>query len=377
MPPRARAATRRKVTRTAKAPANQAARQKAGVTKNTRRASTRYPPAQDRDNGHTNEPEDEHEDEDEDEDEDAEEEEETEQEDSEAMIIDNNDDPFEGVTDPVQRMQIKAMIADEKRKDAEEQRRQELHRLDLDQRQAEIAGRGAAATIAEDDLGESSLSPSERDQVLLFPTVPKKHIIAIARNTFDPGNLPYLENLILDDTTANIISFEDGMIKQSKSIGKASAIKTPAIWSKNFNRYTAIVSVFHGIKHPLITAKLLEFHNDIIELSQTYDWSKAVLVLALLHHRTALHKGFADLNAWTLPTSLIDRYCRAHPKQAAPSGPSSKPASVTNKTGVICRNFNYRLCSGDNCQRDHKCDKCGGDHPAKRCKTRAKKENEA
>ena len=58
-------------------------------------------------------------------------------------------------------------------------------------------------------------------QILSFPTVPKKHVIAIARNTFDPGNLPYLENLIVDDLTSDVnITFEDGKLKH----GTLSAI---------------------------------------------------------------------------------------------------------------------------------------------------------
>ena len=146
-----------------------------------------------------------------------------------------------------------------------------------------------------DDFGESLLSSVERQQVLSFPTIPKKHVIAIARNIFDPGNLPYLDNLILDDLTSDVtISFEDGKMKLSKNVGKASAFKTLAIWSKNFITYVQVVSIFHGVKYPQIVRKLLEFHNTIVELSQTYDWQKSVLPLALLFHRTALHKGFTD-----------------------------------------------------------------------------------
>jgi hypothetical protein len=134
-----------------------------------------------------------------------------------------------------------------------------------------------------DDLGESLLSFVERQQVLSFP---KKPAIAIARNAFDPGNLPYLENIILDDHTSDVtISFEDGKLKQSKSVGKASTNKSPAIWSKNFITYVRVVSVFHGVQHPQIVNKLLDLHNTIVELSQTYDRQKAVLPLALLQRQ--------------------------------------------------------------------------------------------
>jgi hypothetical protein len=241
----------------------------------------------------------------------------------------------------------------------------------------------ATAPVPADDFGESLLSSVERQQVLSFPTIPKKHVIAIARNIFDPGNLPYLDNLILDDLTADVtISFEDGKIKQSKSVGKASAIKSPTIWSKNFITYVQVVSVFHGVKYPLVVKKFLEFHNTIVELSQTYDWQKAVLPLALLHHRTALHNGFADLDAWDLPATLINRYCRAHIRPS-PSGSSNNISSKrafegnpTNKPDVVCTNFNYRSCTTDLCKRDHKCAQCGGSHSAKTCKNKLKNEKE-
>jgi len=292
------------------------------------------------------------------------------------VINDDNNDPLSGVTDPLQRMQIRALMAEEKRK-------QEIHGLDVRHREAQMTGPSASTAVPEapvDDFGESLLSSLERQQVLSFPTVPKKHVIAIARNTFDPANLPSLDSLIVDDLTSDVtISFEDGKIKQSKNVGKASAIKSLAVWSKNFITYVSIVSIFHGVKYPQIVRKLLEFHNIIGELSQTYDWHKAVLPLALLLHRTALHKGFADLDAWELPATLIDRYCRAHIKSSGPLNNTSIPKrsfeeNPTNKPGVICTNFNYRSCTSGYCKRDHKCSQCGGNHPAKACRHKPKDE---
>ena len=154
---------------------------------------------------------------------------------NEPLAIDDrsdDDDPLAGVTDPLQRMQIKVLMAEEKRKTADERRKQELHDLDVRQREAQMTGAAGpsalAAIVSVDDLGESLLSPVERQQVFSFSTIPKKHVIAIARNTFDPGNLPYLESLTLDDNSPDVtISFEDGKLKQSKSVGKASGIKSP------------------------------------------------------------------------------------------------------------------------------------------------------
>ena len=93
------------------------------------------------------------------------------------------------------------------------------------------------------------------------------------------------------------MSFEDGTLRSKKVMGKAAGIKTLTIWSRTFLVYVSIVSTFHGVKHPAIVSKLISFHNDIIQLADTYDWQKAVLVLALFYHLTALAKGFADLAA--------------------------------------------------------------------------------
>lgn len=84
------------------------------------------------------------------------------------MAIDNyvNTDPLTGVTDPLKRMQIKALMAEEKRK-------QELHDLEVRQREAQIIGTaGPSPSAPVDDLGESLLSFVERQQVLSFPTIP-------------------------------------------------------------------------------------------------------------------------------------------------------------------------------------------------------------
>ena len=60
-------------------------------------------------------------------------------------------------------------------------------------------------------------------------------------DAFEPGNLPYLENIILGPRRPHLRPFEDGKLKQSKSVGKASAIKSPAVWFKNFVTYVRVV----------------------------------------------------------------------------------------------------------------------------------------
>ena len=61
-------------------------------------------------------------------------------------------------------MQIKALMAEEKRKTAEAKRKQELHDLDVRQRETQMTGTAGSSTSAAivpvDDVGESLLSVS-------------------------------------------------------------------------------------------------------------------------------------------------------------------------------------------------------------------------
>jgi hypothetical protein len=44
------------------------------------------------------------------------------------------------------------------------------------------------------------------------------------RNTFNPSNLPYLENVILEDHTSDFnITIEESKLKQLKNVAKVSA----------------------------------------------------------------------------------------------------------------------------------------------------------
>jgi hypothetical protein len=95
--------------------------------------------------------------------------------------------------------------------------------------------------------------------------------------------------------------------------------------------------------------------------------------------------GQTDISAWELDTTFIDKYTRGREiGSLQPHGqgggqnngaqPNSKgrekgfnPDSNTNHAGVICKLFNFKDCADKRCRRDHKCIKCGADHPAKGC----------
>ena len=240
----------------------------------------------------------------------------------------------------------------------DEERKEELHQAQLRLLEAQANNRPGAQVHedidAEDDYGESSLSPAQRQQLCLFPGQHKKDVIAIIKNTFLPRNLPALDR-------------------------NSSQEHEAELWSRTFLIYTAIVMAFFGAQFPTLGPKLIFFHNKIIKLAKTYKWQGAVLNLAIEFLERRVSAGITDTSAWEIDTALIDEYTRGHQLGPAPlaNTSSSKPRqsfidSSTNKAGIICQNFNkHKGCTTLGCKRDHLCETCGGSHPATDCETKA------
>ena len=197
-------------------------------------------------------------------------------------------------------------------------------------------------------------------------------MIAIIKNTFSPLNLPSLDrNSTVEHDTEYAISLVGGQLKQKKVVGKlASFGTTPDTWSTTFLIFAAIVSSFFGPQFPTLTAKLLFFHNKILKLAKTYKWQGAVLNLAIEFHERRVSTGLTDASAWVLDANLIDDFTRGHQLGARDpaSSSSSKPKGSSNKSGVVCQNYNKdKGCHFDGCERDHVCENCGEGHPRSEC----------
>jgi hypothetical protein len=236
-----------------------------------------------------------------------------------------------------------------------------------------------------DEFGENSLPPAHRQQLASFPGQQKKDIIAIAKNTFNPRNLPNLDkchNFDHDDTE-NIISMDGDKLKTKKTVGKLSAFgATPKIWSRTFLIFVGIFMAFHGAQHPQLAYKMISFHNRIIELAGTYKWQDAVLNLAIRFLEERFSNGITEASLWVLPVTLIDEFTRAHMLPTGGDGGGKKDRErkktslnpSTNAPGVKCNNFNSEKgCTHSYCKRDHKCENCDGDHPVHKCFSKQKK----
>jgi hypothetical protein len=228
------------------------------------------------------------------------------------------------------------------------------------------------ADITEDDYGESSLSPFQREKLLLFPGIPKKDVIAILKGTFSPMNLPNLDrNVATDRESEFTLSLEGGQLKSKKTIGKHSAFgTTPKLWSRTFLTYMSIVVSCFGAQFPALVVKLVVFHQKVIKLSETYKWQGAVLNMAIEWHERQASTGITDTAAWDLTPSFIDEWTRGHqlgqPSTKSPSNPSNSSArsKEPNTPGRLCRNYNKpQGCTFEGCRRDHECETCGEKHP--------------
>ena len=281
----------------------------------------------------------------------------------------------------LEQIQIQTALEDQ-------QRARDKHELEMRVMEAQLNGQAVQGTVTqqdrveEDDFGENSLSPAQRQQLSLFPGQNKKDVIAIIKGTFLPRNLPHLDRNATAEAEPDyaLVAASDGRLLQQKTTAKISAFGgTPKLWSKTFLIYAQILCVFFSTPFPTLIVPLLSFHARVLELADTYKWQDGVLNMALEWMERRRSTGQTDISAWELDTTFIDKYTRGREigsrqphsqgggqsDSAQPKG--FNPDSNTNHTGVICKLFNFKDSHDKRCQRDYKCSMYKGDHPAKGC----------
>ena len=193
----------------------------------------------------------------------------------------------------------------------DERRKEEKHRLEMAALQVPLV---AARTIAPpDDFGEGTLTPRLRDSLSIFKKYNKKDVIAIAKNTFHPLNLPKLSQMssALKTTTELEMIWENGRMEGREAIGKPAAFgKNSEIWSDNFLKYVAIIGHFHEPTSPGLLQALITFHLRIVKLAKTYKWQGAILDLAINFHTERASADIGDVSAWDLPANMVEEYTR-------------------------------------------------------------------
>jgi hypothetical protein len=275
----------------------------------------------------------------------------------------------------------------------------EMHELERRRAQIDTQPAGGTGTsqdvLEEDEFGESSLTPAERQHLTLFPRVDKKHIISIVKHKFHANNLVYLDRQAAAEAEPEMsITLSNGAWKQKKVVGKLSDFgPTSEIWSRNFLVFVQILQAFFGTTHPTLSIELLNFHGRIVKLAKIHKWQGCILNMAVefmerrrsesLTDATAWRLDYTTINEWTLDTQLL-----ANPQSvgtsSAPSagrrpripntnGQAFHADAPSNNPSVTCRMYNTpRGCSESLCRRKHNCSHCGGAHSGSICESKQK-----
>lgn len=194
---------------------------------------------------------------------------------------------------------------------------EERNRVQLELLRGGAANNGAAngAGLSPNPTAGELLSPADKLAITLFPSYDQRQLYAIANNTFAPENLPFLVDLTAEAHGGDVefrLNQATGTFTQHKIIGPLKKFGADArIWSRGFLIW---LSVWYALNKDKFDAKLLvtilQFHNRIVQLDQTYLWQEAVLKVAIIHHRIALQQAeqFTP-EQWKLTESQIDELC--------------------------------------------------------------------
>ena len=179
---------------------------------------------------------------------------------------------------------------------------------------------------------------------------------------------------------------EDRVFKMTESGGTvgfkkaAASLKdwgpNPQTWTSCFLTYLAVIGYLFGEKHPKAVPNLLMFMRQILDFAQTYQWSEAVLPLALNFHQYTLDKGELSTENNLVTAPFREKYLRHNLTLPAksPANPSARPRQTrstrsSNKETEVCDKFNTTGCFWEGCKRRHECTTCGqSEHGASSCR---------
>lgn len=150
----------------------------------------------------------------------------------------------------------------------------------------------------------------------------------------------------------------------------------PQIWTTCFLAYLAVVGYLFGEKHPKAVPNLLMFMRQILDFAQTYQWSEAVLPLALNFHQYIMDKGELSTDNYLVTGPFREKYLRHNLTLSAksPTNPPTRPRQARNTRSSnnetdVCDKFNTTGCSWEGCKRRHECTACGlSEHGASSCR---------
>ncbi|KAJ6000957.1 hypothetical protein N7481_001366 [Penicillium waksmanii] len=220
--------------------------------------------------------------------------------------------------------------------------RDRARRLEMDEAETDLRRRRPRVDLQDDDNLEENREPPPEVKPLIdiFPGVSA----ALLTRVFE-RKLKATELIRFKEKSVTELDQEDRVFKITESGGTVGFKKTatslkdwgpnPQIWTSYFLTYSAVIGYLFSEKHPKAVPNLLMFMRQILDFAQTYQWSEAVLPLALNFHQYILDKGelSTENNLVTAPFRekylQADRSCNTAPLSLIPQGQSPRPNTAT------------------------------------------------
>ena len=175
--------------------------------------------------------------------------------------------------------------------------------------------------------------------------VPRILLTAILEGEFDAHNLHKLRAMHADEDSEMPphITFSDtGGLRLQKEKGKMRDSGTKRnVCEKGSINYMKAVTLFFGPINPRLPLALLGFLYRIIQLQEAYIREKAVLPLALTHDADVIAEGQSNVNAWTIPTTVVNTLCTPSTTTGSWTSTtrtsSNPPASTASRKRTVSR----------------------------------------
>ncbi|KAJ5894645.1 hypothetical protein N7495_006336 [Penicillium taxi] len=245
----------------------------------------------------------------------------------------------------------------------EQIQRDRARRLELDVAETDLRRRRPRVELQDDDTLEENREPPPEVKSLIdiFPGVSA----ALLTRVFE-RKLKATELIRFKEKSVTELDQDDRVFKMTESGGivgfkkAAASLKdwglNPQTWTTCFLTYLSIMGYLFGEKHPRAVPNLLIFMRQILDLAQIYQWSEAVLPLALNFHQYMLDKGELSTDNYLVIGPFREKYLRHNltlPAQL-PTNPLTRPRQArntrsSNNETEVCDKFNAAGCSWEGC----------------------------
>ncbi|KAI3095133.1 hypothetical protein CBS147333_9859 [Penicillium roqueforti] len=214
-------------------------------------------------------------------------------------------------------------------------RRDRARRLEMDVAETDLRHRRPRVDLQGDENLEENREPPPEVKPLIdiFPGVSAALLTRVFERKLKVTELIRFKEKSVTEQEGQ----EDRVFKMTESGGTvgfrkaAASLKdwgpNPQTWTSCFLTYLAVIGYLFGEKHPKAVPNLLMFMRQILDLAQTYQWSEAVLPLALNFHQYILDKAELSTENNLVTAPFREKYLRHNLTLPAnsPANPSARP----------------------------------------------------